>query len=164
MFQNGPVRHRFLAFSIALAMLVVSLFLGSGLISSSLAEPGPTELNDGVWGSTETFDHVPTGTQGSFNDVALYPNGNCDAVVLNGRVWLMYRGNESRMVAKYTPTVSASAWNLSFEAFAPRDLSSYDGVGHQPGVYAIKALLNDSAGSLVSGIELRVSEEGTQGI
>ncbi len=70
------------------------------MLSASHAEPGPTELNDGVWGSIETFDHVTTGTQGSFGDVALYPNGNCDAVVLNGRVWLMYRGNESRMVAQ----------------------------------------------------------------
>ena len=42
----------------------------------------------------ETFDGVATGTTSGFNDVKLSGSANTDLVVLDGRLWIMYRGTK----------------------------------------------------------------------
>ncbi|OPY31852.1 MAG: hypothetical protein A4E32_01456 [Methanomassiliicoccales archaeon PtaU1.Bin124] len=111
----------------------------------------------------ETFDGVATGTTDDFGDVHLSSSANADLVVLDGRLWIMYRGNESREIMRFSPHWGGGGWNLSFEAYTPREGSSYYGVGHKPGKYGLSALLADADGRIVAGVQLRAGDNGPDG-
>ena len=139
--------------SVLLCLLLLPL---TNLVNVSDAVGGsaaPLTASPG-WGSTETFDMVSTGTNGQFKDFVLSPNPNTDAVVLDGRVWIMFRGNDSALVAKYTPTVVQSAWNMSFDAFTPRNGASYASVDRTSGTYGLKAMLVDARGRRIHAARL----------
>ena len=114
--------------------------------------------------SYETFDRVPTGTTNSFNDFSLSPNPNTDTVILDGRLWVVSRGNDTSLVAKYSPNISLSTWNISIDAFTLRNGASYRVESQVPGTYGLKAMLVGSDGTNVTGIELRVGPTGTEGV
>ena len=153
--------------SMLIAVLLCLLLLPlTNLVNVSDAAGGsaaPLTASPG-WGTTETFDMVSTGTTGQFKDFVLSPNPNTDAVVLDGRVWIMFRANDSALVAKYTPTVVQRAWNMSFDAFTPRNGASYASVDRTSGTYGLKAMLVDAMGRNVTGVELLIGPSSVEGI
>ena len=124
----------------------------------------PPMVSAGSWGSGENFDAVQTGTNHSFNDFTLSPNLNTDAVVLDGRLWIMFRGNDSSAVAGYSPATSQNTWNVSFDAFTPRNGASYLVENSTPGRYGLKAMLVGGNGNNLTGIELLVGPKKIEGI
>ena len=148
-----------IAFSICLLLLPftsLATISGDGTGTAATVSAG--------WGSTETFDKVPTGTTTSFHDFTLTPNTNTDTVVLDGRLWIMFRGNDSEAVARYAPTVPIKTWAMSFDAFTPRNGASYRLENPVPGLYGLKAMLVGSDGKDVTGIELLVGPQNLEGI
>ena len=147
----------FIAISICLMLLpFTSLVAVSGTGPAAL-----TSVNDG---STETFDNVKTGTVLSFNDFTLAPNYNTDTVVLDGRLWIMFRGNDSSPVVRYAPAFTGTDWTISFDAFTPRNGASYSVQNKVPGLYGLKVMVTGSNGKNLTGIELLVGPRGTEGV
>jgi len=124
----------------------------------------PQIMSSGGWGSGENFDEVQTGTNHSFNDFTLSPNYNTDAVVMDGQLWIMFRGNDSSAVAGYSPTTSQNTWNVSFDAFTPRNGASYLVENPIPGTYGLKAMLVGADGNNLTGIELLIGPKKVEGI
>ncbi len=117
-----------------------------------------------VWGRIETLDEVPTGTSHDIEGLDLFPSSETDLVFLDGSLWIMFRGNESREIARYSPSVPQSGWNISFEAFAPREGSAYYGVGKEPSRISLVATIEDGSGNVLAGIDLRVAARGQEGV
>ncbi len=151
-----------IAFSICILLLPLAS-LATIAVAMENPEVSPITSADG-WGSSETFDNVPTGTVHSFNDFALSPNLNSEAVVLGGRLWVMFRDNDSALLAKYSPSVLQNRWNISFDAFTPRNGASYNIGNHIPWRYGLKAMIVGSDGRNITGIELLIGPSNVEGI
>jgi hypothetical protein len=124
----------------------------------------PSLTYDTGKGTVETFDNVPTGTTGNFNDFVLSPNPNTDTVILDGRLWIMFRGNDTSLVAKYSPHGTDNTWNLSFDAFTPRNGESSQVQNQTGGTYGLRAMLVDGNGQNISGVELMIGPSDLEGI
>ena len=158
------MRRQFASTLISVLLCLLLLPLTNLVNVSDAAGDSGAPLTPYSWGSTETFDMVPTGTNGHFNDFVLSPNPNTDAVVLDGRLWIMFRGNDSALVAKYSPAVMQNTWNMSFDAFTPRNGASYETVNRASGTYGLKAMLVDATGQDVTGVELLIGPSSVEGI
>jgi hypothetical protein len=134
------------------------------LVSEAGGESGASLSATNGRGSVETFDRVPTGTTGNFSDFMLLPNPFTDVVVLDGRLWVMFRGNSSDLVARYSPQVTENTWNLSFDAFTPRTGASYAALNMTAGYYGLRAMLVDRDGQNFTGVELVVGPSDLEGI
>jgi len=115
-------------------------------------------------GSIETLDSIMTGTTASFDDVILKGSAATDVVVLDGAIWFMYIKNGSQMAASYHPRPPSSDWNISFEAYAPREGSSYTSLNQSVGRFSLVAMIEDQKGNNRTGISLVVGKEGTEGV
>ena len=135
-------------------------------LPSYLAAPYGADVDapEEVWGRIETFDEVPSGTSHDIAGLDLLPSSDTDLVFLDGSLWIMFRGNESREIARYSPSVPQTGWNISFEAFAPREGSAYYGVGKVPGRFSLIATIEDGEGGILAGIDLRISTVDQEGI
>ncbi len=153
--------------NIALAISSVLLLLGAPLVASFLAGSAngeDVEAPEDVWGRIETFDEVLSGTAHDIAGLDLLPSSDTDLVFLDGSLWIMFRGNESREIARYSPSAPQTGWNISFEAFAPREGSAYYGVGKVPGRFSLIATIEDGDGGILAGIDLRISTVDQEGI
>ncbi len=101
--------------NIALAISSVLLLLGAPLLApflSGSADGAEVDAPETVWGRIETFDEVPSGTSHDIEGLDLYPSTYTDLVFLDGNLWIMFRGNESREIARYSPSVPQTGWNM----------------------------------------------------
>ncbi len=154
---------RKIALAISSVLLLLSAPLAASFLSSG-AYGADVDAPEDVWGRIETLDEVPSGTSHHIAGLDLLPSEDTDLVFLDGSLWVMFRGNESREIARYSPSVPQTGWNISFEAFAPREGSAYYGVGKVPGRFSLIATIEDGAGDVLAGIDLRVAERGQEGI
>ncbi|HEY3421255.1 MAG TPA: hypothetical protein VGK23_11960 [Methanomassiliicoccales archaeon] len=92
------------------------------------------------------------------------PNTNTDTVILDGRLWIMFRGNDSAIVARYSPHAIQNTWNISFDAFTPRNGASYHMKNLTCGTYGLRTMLVNGAGQNITGIELLVGPSDMEGI
>jgi hypothetical protein len=132
--------------------------------SEGTVESSSALSNSNGWGSAETFDRVPTGTIDHFNDFVLSPNTRTDTVVLDGRLWIMFRGNDTALVARYSPQVAQNTWNITFDVFTPRNGASYSALNQTYGSYGLKIMLVDGNGQNITGIELLAGSLDREGI
>jgi hypothetical protein len=110
------------------------------------------------WGYIETFNGVKTGTHGNatFANIAVKKSVNTESVVLDGFMWIMSRGIDSDVEdLVYEPPLPSSmkGWNLSYEAYSPKDREAF-AHGSSVGKFGLRSyLFNDSDGRL-AGVEL----------
>ncbi len=155
-------------FSSPLISLLICLMLLPLSTSIGAAEgendSGSTLSDSNGWGLAETFDNVATGTTVDFHDFKLYPNLFTDTVILDGKLWIMFRGNDSALLAKYSPIAADDTWNVSFDAYTPRNGASYWAQNVTCGTYGLRIMLVDGNGNNITGIELLIGPEAQEGI
>jgi hypothetical protein len=156
--------------NLAPSLMLVGLLLAATLIIptatlGAVPSSNPNSLSaEEKWGRMETFDEVPTGTTQGSNGLTFYPSYDTDIVFLDGCLWVMFRGNESREIMQYEPLVPLKGWNISFEAFTPREGSSYYGAGKEPGRFSLISNIQSLNGSVLAGIDLRVGSREQEGV
>jgi hypothetical protein len=122
--------------------------------------PIPLVSAEAMEGSRITFADVPTGTTTSLPFLELHRNEATDVVVLDAQLWIMYRSSDHSPIASYRPEFAMDAWNISFEAYAPRTGNSYYNM--DPGRFGLEALISNGNSRL--GIELCVGNASSEGI
>ncbi len=155
---------------LALSLMLVGLLLAATFIAPTVTSGAAPSSDHGSltaderWGRMETFDDVPTGTTEGSDGLTFHSSEATDIVFLDGGLWVMFRGNESREIVRYEPIVPQMGWNISFEAFAPREGSSYYGAGKEPGRYSLISGILDINGSVLASVDLRVGGRDQEGI
>ncbi len=113
-----------------------------------------------AWGEIETFQDAKVGTLNYFGNVTLTQNPNTEAVVLDGYVWVMSRGNTpNASVLRFTPGIGGSSWNLSFEAYAPNGGIYIGNDTSSPQRFALRACVVNGRGVPVATVELSYGTE-----
>lgn len=153
---------------LALSLMMVGLLLAATFLptlsSGATASSDHSSLTaDERWGRMETFDDVPTGTTVGSHGLTFHSSEATDIVFLDGSLWVMFRGNESREILRYEPIVPQMGWNISFEAFAPREGSAYYGADKEPGRYSLISSILDINGSVLASVDLRVGTRDQEG-
>jgi len=140
------MRH---AAQIAAALLLVAMLMPIQLVSA-----------EAPIGSRITFAEVATGTTTSLPGMELRGNQATDVVVLDAVLWIMYRASDRSRIATYHPDFTTDAWNISFEAYAPRTGNSYP--YPDIGSFGLRAMISN--GNEGMGLELCVGNRSSEGI
>ncbi|MDH4123458.1 MAG: hypothetical protein OEV21_05200 [Thermoplasmata archaeon] len=127
--------------------------------------PWPNYQNDLLrefsFGSIETFSDISTGAHGnySYRNLELFACQHAEAVVLDGSLWIMMNNNNSESeIARYKVDNSLEKfeWNLSFEAYVPKENSALSLASQPVGEFTLLAYLKDEYGMKMAGVALSI--------